>query len=40
VCATLEKAGGKLVARPIPAPLRDLIVAAPPELIKNRIPLS
>jgi YbgC/YbaW family acyl-CoA thioester hydrolase len=40
VCATIERASGKLTPRSIPGALRAQISAAPPELIKNRVSLS
>jgi YbgC/YbaW family acyl-CoA thioester hydrolase len=35
VCATVEKATGKLTAVPVPAPVRAAIQPAPPELLEN-----
>ena len=40
VCATVDRISGKLAPRGIPEALRAQIAAAPPELIKNRVPLS
>jgi YbgC/YbaW family acyl-CoA thioester hydrolase len=38
VCATLDKASGKIVAVPIPASIREAIEAAPPEMLAELSP--
>ena len=34
VCATVDKTSGKLIAIPIPKPIREQLSAAPPELLQ------